>query len=570
MPDRPPDPCERPAASAAGVFWLSEQGRIQSLNRAGASLLGAALAELVGRSLNEFLSLDGLGMSAEDAETGRTVGWDLLLTHALDQTLRVTPARGSSRGPGLLLELSRGEGLDGPGYTASLRLPSPEVSAADTAVREAEGLALLATEGPGAWFDLTFEPPAVHFSAAWHAQLGYLPGELDASYEAWTKLLHPDDSAAAPGLAMKTPSPTGRRAFSHEYRMRHKDGRYLWFQAIGVQVYDSQGHRLQRAVGLQTDVSERKEIEETGLRAEDRLQALGQPTGLPAFDFSFTEQTVWFSPAWYALVAHPTDLPDDADPHAPLLDPLGAEQLEDGLVAFFLRTFDEGRKPRVKITLRRRGGEPMSVLMGTTLQFSRRHDLIRVTGYAISLPVDHEAGEPTPSEDPRSDESAVVARPAMAATGRTGAFEPKRVELGTVPSRSARKRTGRILLMDDDPHIAALTAAMLGSLDYTYDVARNGEEAVALYRRYLQVGRPHDAVIMDLTVIGGMGGEECFLHLIEMDPHVCAIVSSGYDSDEMFERYLAMGFSGYLTKPYRVTELARILRAALGEMEQPC
>ncbi|MBC7365266.1 MAG: response regulator, partial [Undibacterium sp.] len=125
-------------------------------------------------------------------------------------------------------------------------------------------------------------------------------------------------------------------------------------------------------------------------------------------------------------------------------------------------------------------------------------------------------------------------------------------------------RTGRVLFMDDDEKISALTATMLGSLEYKFDLAKNGEEAITLYKRYLNIGRPYDTVIMDLTVIGGMGGEECFHELKKLDPNVRAIVSSGYDNDDMARRYLDMGFCGYLTKPYRVGDLGRTLKTVLG------
>jgi len=69
---------------------------------------------------------------------------------------------------------------------------------------------------------------------------------------------------------------------------------------------------------------------------------------------------------------------------------------------------------------------------------------------------------------------------------------------------------------------------------------------------------------MDLTIIGGMGGEEAFKQLRDLDPDVRAIVSSGYDSDDMAKRYLDMGFCGYLTKPYRMTDIGRMLKAVLG------
>jgi PAS domain S-box-containing protein len=140
----------------------------------------------------------------------------------------------------------------------------------------------------------------------------------------------------------------------------------------------------------------------------------------------------------------------------------------------------------------------------------------------------------------------------------------KPVEVQARPAPSLRFGTGRVLFMDDDSEICALTGSMLESLDYKFDIAKNGDEAITLYKRYLNIGRPYDVVIMDLTVIGGMGGEEAFRILKELDGDVRAIVSSGYDNEDMARQYLQMGFCGYLTKPYRVTDLGKVIKTVLG------
>lgn len=140
----------------------------------------------------------------------------------------------------------------------------------------------------------------------------------------------------------------------------------------------------------------------------------------------------------------------------------------------------------------------------------------------------------------------------------------KPVEAQARRAASLRFGTGRVLFMDDDPKISALTGTMLQSLDYKYDLAANGHEAIALYKRYLNIGRPYDAVIMDLTVVGGMGGEECFAELKKLDPEVRAIVASGYDNDDMARQFLERGWCGYLTKPYRVGELGKMLKQVIG------
>ena len=141
----------------------------------------------------------------------------------------------------------------------------------------------------------------------------------------------------------------------------------------------------------------------------------------------------------------------------------------------------------------------------------------------------------------------------------------KPVETAARTAPALRFGTGRILFLDDDPKICELTGGMLTSLDYTHDIVRTGEDAITFYRRYLNVGRPYDAVILDLNVVGGMGGEECFRQLRDLHPEVRAIVNSGYDSEDMARRYFDMGFVGYLTKPYRVGDLGRAIKAALGK-----
>jgi DNA-binding response OmpR family regulator len=142
------------------------------------------------------------------------------------------------------------------------------------------------------------------------------------------------------------------------------------------------------------------------------------------------------------------------------------------------------------------------------------------------------------------------------------AAKPMQSESHRAPA--LRFGTGRVLLMDDDPKICKHTGAMIASLDYTHDTARNGDEALQLYRRYHNVNRPYDAVLLDLSVIGGMGGEECFRKLRAFDPEVRAIITSGYDDEDMVKRFLEMGCCGYLTKPYRVGDLGRMLKSVLG------
>ncbi len=106
---------------------------------------------------------------------------------------------------------------------------------------------------------------------------------------------------------------------------------------------------------------------------------------------------------------------------------------------------------------------------------------------------------------------------------------------------------------------------MLETLGYEFELVRNGAEAIKSFENALNLGRLFDLVILDLTIIDGMGGEETFKHLRELSPKVRAIIVSGYDNDEKTQQFiLKKGFSGYLTKPYRVAEIGEAITQALG------
>lgn len=123
---------------------------------------------------------------------------------------------------------------------------------------------------------------------------------------------------------------------------------------------------------------------------------------------------------------------------------------------------------------------------------------------------------------------------------------------------------GKILIMDDDPSIRDLLTGMLSHLGYTVEVSSDGREAIRLYQEADAKGHPFAAVIMDLTVPGGMGGAEALQQLRESHPAVKAIVSSGYSTDPIMSHYQAYGFSGVLAKPYRLIELSHTLQTLLS------
>jgi signal transduction histidine kinase/ActR/RegA family two-component response regulator len=132
---------------------------------------------------------------------------------------------------------------------------------------------------------------------------------------------------------------------------------------------------------------------------------------------------------------------------------------------------------------------------------------------------------------------------------------------------AARSGRGHLLLMDDEEMILDGTGRMLQHLGYSVRLARNGEEAVALYRGARDQGRPFDAVIMDLTIPAGMGGKEAVQVLRALDPDVTAIVSSGYSDEPIMAEYAQHGFDGVLAKPYTMRELVDVLEQVLSPLQ---
>jgi|GEM_PF-3343684 len=126
---------------------------------------------------------------------------------------------------------------------------------------------------------------------------------------------------------------------------------------------------------------------------------------------------------------------------------------------------------------------------------------------------------------------------------------------------------GRIILMDDDESIRDSVGELIRFLGYEVTPAKDGTEAIELYRRASETEQPFDALIMDLTIPGGMGGKEAIKKLIEIDPRVRAIVSSGYSNDPVMADFRKYGFRGVVGKPYNVEELSSTLQKIIHNVE---
>jgi len=133
------------------------------------------------------------------------------------------------------------------------------------------------------------------------------------------------------------------------------------------------------------------------------------------------------------------------------------------------------------------------------------------------------------------------------------------------PNEPLYKGKGKVLVMDDEDAILTVIENFLTISGYDVELAKDGAEALEIYKNAKDKEDPFRIVIMDLTVQGGMGGKETIQKLKKVDPHVKAIVSSGYSNDPIMANYKEYGFSGVIAKPYKMKELSRVLHDILAK-----
>lgn len=122
---------------------------------------------------------------------------------------------------------------------------------------------------------------------------------------------------------------------------------------------------------------------------------------------------------------------------------------------------------------------------------------------------------------------------------------------------------GKILLMDDDKEILKATGNILENFGFQVMMAKNGAEAIDIFRKEFDASGRFDLVIMDLTIPGGLGGRETVKILKEIDPGVKAIVSSGYSNDQIMSNFREHGFDGVAPKPYNLEQLIESISKTL-------
>ncbi len=118
----------------------------------------------------------------------------------------------------------------------------------------------LASAGQGIW-DVDMRKGRTSYSATWTDMLGYESGELDGDTDRWLTLIHPDDLDRVMA-ADRAYSEGSAEYFESEFRMRRKDGSWIWILDRGKVTERDENGRMLRAIGTLTDISARKETEQ--------------------------------------------------------------------------------------------------------------------------------------------------------------------------------------------------------------------------------------------------------------------------------------------------------------------
>ncbi|MBN2159859.1 MAG: AAA family ATPase [Spirochaetes bacterium] len=139
----------------------------------------------------------------------------------------------------------------------------------------------------------------------------------------------------------------------------------------------------------------------------------------------------------------------------------------------------------------------------------------------------------------------------------------EKISVSEARDQKSRLPAGRILIMDDDEVVLRVAGNMISHLGMKADYALHGEEAIEMYRKSINESNPYDLVIMDLTVPGKMGGKETIQRIRELNPHVKAIVSSGYSNDPVMANFSKYGFTDVVAKPYRIEDLKAVINRVM-------
>ena len=124
---------------------------------------------------------------------------------------------------------------------------------------------------------------------------------------------------------------------------------------------------------------------------------------------------------------------------------------------------------------------------------------------------------------------------------------------------------GKVLIMDDDEVIRSAIGNLLLNIGYEVEVCGDGWEVLRVYEKALKEKSPFDAVVLDVIVSDGLGGKKTMQKLLDIDPEVKGVVSSGFSGEINLGEYQKYGFINVIEKPYKIEKLDEILVQIIGK-----
>lgn len=157
-----------------------------------------------------------------------------------------------------------------------------------------------------------------------------------------------------------------------------------------------------------------------------------------------------------------------------------------------------------------------------------------------------------------------------AATGKFMKDSESKNNVSMVATKAGSAFRGKILVMDDDNILRTVLGRVLKEVGYEVTLTSEGNEAVREYSNAKEGNSPFVAIILDLTIPGGMGGKETMERIKKIDPNVKAVVASGFANDNALSEYRKYGFSGVVSKPYKIEEMEEVLTSVINGRQGDC
>jgi len=598
----------------AEVFWLSSECRIMDLNRVACEKLGYTREELVGRPVSDI-------DPAFNAEAARRAWGELkeLGTRQFETTHRTKDGR--SYPVEVLANYLNHEGLE---YNCCIVRDISDRKHLESALQDGRELfRTLCDSAPIGIFRCDAHWNNIYCNARWEEITGLFAAQ--GAGNGWVAAIHPDDREDL--FRVRNEAAAKGQGYWHEHRKLTAQGRVVWVRVLVNPIKDHKGE-IVGYVGTVEDITELRQARQEILKAQklesigvlaggiahdfnNILTAVLGNISLASFQLDDPQKVAQRLQEAESAATRARDLTQQLLTFArggePVKKTLELPGLLKEAVAFALHgsqvscelrfaedlwtlEADEGQLVQVMHNLVLNAVQAMpeggTVVVEAVNRRSPGDDPfveISVADTGIGISEQHLERIFDPYFTTKKQGSglglascySIVKRhlgtiTAQSVLGQGSTFRvllPASRELSAQAGSSEVEVSGgasRVLVMDDEEIVRTLAKSILEQLGYQAECVENGAQAAELYRREKEVGDPFSAVILDLTVPGGVGGKEAIKMLRGYDPQVRAIVCSGYSTDPVMANFREYGFNAVLAKPYRPHDLSRVLREVLN------